>query len=144
MSERKILVVDDEAEVRNVFRRTFERGGYTVPPYLILLTALDCPADIIAGLDAGADDYVTKPFDNQELHARIRVGLRVIELQAALAKQDKFLGAAEMAGAVCHEMNQPLQVASMITEHLLLTGLHEPDALKEDIEALQRQVRRIR
>ncbi len=90
--------------------RRLRESERTSPPYLILLTSLDGPKDIIAGLDAGADDYMSKPFDNEELHARIRVGRRVIELQAALAERDRFLGVAEMAGAVCHEMNQPLQV----------------------------------
>ncbi len=55
------------------------------PIYLILLTCRENPADIVAGLQAGANDYVTKPFDAEELHARIRVGKRVVELQSALS-----------------------------------------------------------
>ena len=55
------------------------------PTYLILLTAKSEKGDIVQGLDAGADDYVTKPFDRRELHARINVGLRVSELQRNLA-----------------------------------------------------------
>jgi sigma-B regulation protein RsbU (phosphoserine phosphatase) len=55
------------------------------PVYLILLTALGQTEDIVAGLDAGADDYVTKPFNSNELRARIRVGQRVLELQSSLA-----------------------------------------------------------
>jgi sigma-B regulation protein RsbU (phosphoserine phosphatase) len=55
------------------------------PVYLILLTALGQTKDIVAGLDAGADDYVTKPFNSNELRARIRVGQRVLELQSSLA-----------------------------------------------------------
>jgi diguanylate cyclase (GGDEF)-like protein len=54
------------------------------PPYIILLTSRDEKADIIAGLEAGADDYVAKPYDPRELHARINVGLRMIEMQAKL------------------------------------------------------------
>jgi phosphoserine phosphatase RsbU/P len=57
----------------------------TTPTYLILLTAKSESGDIVQGLDAGADDYVTKPFDRQELQARIQVGLRVSELQRSLA-----------------------------------------------------------
>lgn len=54
------------------------------PPYLILLTSRGEKADIVAGLEAGADDYLAKPFDSGELRARIDVGWRVIELQAKL------------------------------------------------------------
>jgi phosphoserine phosphatase RsbU/P len=52
--------------------------------YLILLTSKDRQEDIIAGLEAGADDYLTKPFDPQELEARLRAGERILDLQAAL------------------------------------------------------------
>ena len=53
--------------------------------YLILLTARGGNQDIVRGLDAGADDYVTKPFNQEELRARVNVGVRVVELQTALA-----------------------------------------------------------
>ena len=52
--------------------------------YLILLTSKDQHEDIIAGLEAGADDYLIKPFDPQELEARLRAGQRILDLQAAL------------------------------------------------------------
>lgn len=55
------------------------------PPYLILLTARNEKADIIRGLDCGANDYLTKPFDFGELRSRIGVGKRLLELQGALA-----------------------------------------------------------
>lgn len=57
----------------------------TTPPYLILLTAKSGKEDVVAGLDAGANDYLTKPFDRAELRARVQVGAHVLELQKALA-----------------------------------------------------------
>lgn len=55
------------------------------PPYLILLTGKSDKADIIAGLEAGANDYLAKPFDSGELCARVEVGRRLVDLQAVLA-----------------------------------------------------------
>ena len=62
--------------------------------YLVLLTSLGSGADVVSGLDAGADDYVTKPFDLDELRARINVGVRVITLQDKLAQRVSELQAA--------------------------------------------------
>lgn len=59
------------------------------PPYLIMLTSKSAKADIIAGLNAGADDYLAKPFDVGELHARVRVGMRMLHMQAALIESRK-------------------------------------------------------
>jgi sigma-B regulation protein RsbU (phosphoserine phosphatase) len=59
--------------------------------YLILLTAKSQKDDIVAGLEAGADDYVRKPFDHAELRARIQVGIRTLALQQALADRVREL-----------------------------------------------------
>jgi two-component system cell cycle response regulator len=56
------------------------------PPHIIILTSRGEKADIVAGLEAGADDYVAKPFDPGELRARLDVGRRLIELQARLTE----------------------------------------------------------
>jgi phosphoserine phosphatase RsbU/P len=57
----------------------------TEPPYLLLLTSRANKGDIADGLNSGADDYLTKPFDREELHARLRVGFRILEMQKNLA-----------------------------------------------------------
>jgi DNA-binding response OmpR family regulator len=54
------------------------------PIYVILITARGGPANLLEGLKAGADEYLVKPFDLDELRARIQVGLRVLSLQSAL------------------------------------------------------------
>ena len=70
------------------------------PPYIILLTSLDQKADIVTGLEAGADDYLAKPFHPGELLARVDVGRRLVELQARLN---------ETREALAHEaMHDPL------------------------------------
>lgn len=54
--------------------------------YIIVLTQKDSRLDIVAGLEAGADDYMVKPFDPDELEVRIRSGQRIVELQCELAE----------------------------------------------------------
>ncbi len=61
------------------------------PPYIIMLTIKGEKADIVAGLDAGANDYLAKPFDADELRARVEVGRRMIEMQAAMASKNDEL-----------------------------------------------------
>ncbi len=64
----------------------------TANTYIILLTARNSPADIVAGLHAGADDYVTKPFAAEELRARVRLARRIVELQmTAMAQSASIL-----------------------------------------------------
>ncbi len=62
--------------------------------YLFLVTSRDSRADIVAGMEAGADDYLTKPFDREEFRARLNAGLRVVTLQQRLSERVKELEAA--------------------------------------------------
>jgi len=68
--------------------RKHDLGPYR---YVLLLTAKDDKQDVVAGLEAGADDYLTKPFDVDELRARVRAGKRILDLQAALLRAQTAL-----------------------------------------------------
>lgn len=61
------------------------------PPYIILLTARDGKQDIVAGLEAGANDYLGKPFDHDELRARVDVGRKFVELNQRLLQTQRAL-----------------------------------------------------
>jgi phosphoserine phosphatase RsbU/P len=76
-----------------VCRRT-RASGSTTPGYLILLTARSAQADLVEGLDAGADEYLVKPVEPGELRARLHAGTRILDLQARLASQVHELEAA--------------------------------------------------
>lgn len=66
--------------------RSENASGYV---FIILLTAKDSKEDIIAGLEAGADDYLAKPFNPGELNARIKTGMRILDLERSLKKANE-------------------------------------------------------
>ncbi|MBN9519799.1 response regulator transcription factor [bacterium] len=80
----------DGAEVCRRVRATPRLEG----TYLLLLTSRDGQDHIVTGLRAGANDYVTKPFHNDELEARVNVGTQVVRLQAELSRRVNDLEAA--------------------------------------------------
>ena len=67
------------------FGRSHRSNQICPPHYVLLLTAKTQTDDIVTGLEAGADDYVSKPFHREELRARVNNGRRVVELQQHLA-----------------------------------------------------------
>ncbi len=70
------------------------------PPYIMLLTALGDEEHLVAGLNEGADDYITKPFKTKELLARVEVASRIVALQTRLAQEasvDSLTGVANRA-----------------------------------------------
>jgi two-component system cell cycle response regulator len=73
---------------RRVRAREEQGSTYT---YVLLLTARRGRQDVVAGMEAGADDYVVKPFDEHELRVRLRAGRRIVELQTELYRlQEQF------------------------------------------------------
>ena len=71
--------------------RKLRSAAQTSAIYVILLTAKGQRSDLLEGLTAGADDYLTKPFDAEELKVRIGVGVRMVEMQQALHKKVREL-----------------------------------------------------
>ena len=82
----RLVVVDwmmpgmDGLELCRRLRESVDKNYH----YIILLTGRDSKEDIIGGLNAGADDYITKPFMPQELEVRLRTGRRILDLQQSL------------------------------------------------------------
>jgi phosphoserine phosphatase RsbU/P len=130
------------------------------PTYVILLTSRDASADIVAGLRAGADDYVTKPPNEDELLARVNVGARVVQLQRALADRVRRLEEAlsnvkQLQGLlpICSyckrirdDKNYWQQVETYVSVHSGVQFSHSycPDCfdqyVRPQIEALDRQI----
>jgi DNA-binding response OmpR family regulator len=77
--------------------------------YFILLTARVDRADIVTGLEGGADDYLTKPFDHEELRARIHVGRRILDLQQNLSERVRDL---EKALSRVHQLHGLLPICA--------------------------------
>jgi len=74
--------------------RRIRKEGHAPYTYIILLTSHQQDEDLVAGMEAGADDYITKPFKTNELRVRINAGKRLLELQHELAARASDLEAA--------------------------------------------------
>jgi diguanylate cyclase (GGDEF)-like protein len=76
------------------------------PPYIILLTSRSDRGDVVAGLEAGANDYVRKPFDREELRARVSVGERFLELNGKLMQAQRALETQALTDVLTGAMNR--------------------------------------
>ena len=109
---------------------------------IIFLTAKTDTDDIVKGFEFGAADYVTKPFNSSELLARVYTHLELKKVENERIQKEKLQGIIEMAGAVCHELNQPMQVAS-ITAELLLADVKEDNPVYKDLKTIKKQTDRM-
>jgi phosphoserine phosphatase RsbU/P len=129
------------------------------PPYLIILTAKGHREDVVTGLRSGANDYVTKPFDREELRARVQVGIRIVDLQQSLADRVKALEDAlvrvkQLQGLlpICSyckkirdDQNYWQQVENYISEHSEAQFSHSicPDCYEKRVKPEIDQLRRL-
>ena len=113
--------------------------------YFIILTARASLKDRVAGLDIGADDFLVKPVQNQELLARIRSGIRIHNLQNELRSVEHNKAIVEMACTIGHKINNPLSSLLVsiknIEDDLKLDKLNKFD---EDLTVINQSIERIR
>lgn len=94
--------------------------------YIILLTGRNNPEDLIAGLDAGADDYLTKPFHLGELDARLRAGKRIVDLQNDLISTRETLRIQAMQDPLTQILNHGAILDALLREVDRAHRQHQP------------------
>lgn len=109
---------------------------------VIFVTADTDNTTLEEAFSAGGMDYVCKPINRVELTARIDSALTQRALGEKLLEKEKLNAILELAGGVCHELNQPLQVVSGYSQ-LLLSELPENDSRQEMVKTMVNQIDRI-
>lgn len=113
--------------------------------YYIILTARTSLKDRITGLDVGADDFLVKPIENQELLARIRSGVRIHNLQHELKNIEHNKAIVEMACTIGHKINNPLSSLIMslkvIEDEIKTTN---KNSFTDDFSVINKSIERIK
>ncbi len=113
--------------------------------YFIILTARASLKDRVTGLDVGADDFLVKPVQNQELLARIRSGIRIHNLQNELKSVEHDRAIIEMACTIGHKINNPLSSLVITIKNIedeLTSGGNK--LLEEDFQVISQSIERIK
>ena len=112
--------------------------------YFIILTARASLGDRITGLDVGADDFLVKPVENQELLARIRTGIRINNLQLELKNIEQNKALLAMACTLGHKINNPLSSLLISVKNIEdeLIKLKKTD-LNDDLKIINLSVEKI-
>ncbi len=119
--------------------KKLKRNDRTRDIPVVFVTASTDDDTLQEAFEAGGTDYVRKPVSRIELLARIKSALTQQELTRKLLAEEKLQGVLEMAGAVCHELNQPLQSISGFSQ-LLMMQTTESDSRYEYISIIKEQI----
>lgn len=106
--------------------RRIRAGETTHHVYVVLLTAKSDKADLVHAMEVGADDFLVKPCDDDELRVRLNQGMRILQLQetlaqrnqslidaqAALVQTEKLAGVGQLAAGMAHEINNPAAIVA--------------------------------
>ena len=114
--------------------------------YYIILTARTSLKDRVKGLDVGADDFLLKPIENQELLARIRSGVRIHNLQNELKNIEHSKALIEMACTIGHKFNNPLSSLIMSLQSVQedIKSDQNSDKYQEDFLVINESIDRIK
>jgi sigma-B regulation protein RsbU (phosphoserine phosphatase) len=105
--------------------------------YIIMISARNETTDIVHGLDAGANDYLIKPYQTEELLARVRSGLRICSLEKQISDEVKKLTVLEMALSVADKVGNPVAAAKMYAENFKSDPVFKKDPkLQKSIDEL--------
>jgi DNA-binding response OmpR family regulator len=128
ISDMMMPVMDGLDVCRRI--RQANRSQYT---YIILLTAVDGKSGYLDGMNAGADDFINKPFDEDVLAARITVAERILKLQSQVKQLAGLLPICALCKKVRDDQNYWHQVESFIARHTDATFTHSycPDCFKK-------------
>lgn len=112
--------------------------------YFIILTARTSLRDRVTGLDVGADDFLMKPIENQELVARIRSGIRIFNLQRELKTIEHSKAIVELACSIGHNINNPLSSLKLAVSDLKdIVAAKNNNQTEEDFQIIQQSIERI-
>jgi len=112
--------------------------------YFIILTARTSLRDRVTGLDVGADDFLMKPIENQELVARIRSGIRIYNLQRELKTIEHSKAVVELACSIGHNINNPLSSLKLAVSDLKdIVAAKNNNQTEEDFQIIQQSIERI-
>jgi diguanylate cyclase (GGDEF)-like protein len=109
--------------------RRVRAAGLEPYTYIILLTARTDSQDLVDGMDAGADDYLTKPFHSHELRVRLHAGRRILELQEELLAAREALREQATHDALTHLLNRATVLDALHTELERAARTRKPLAL---------------